>query len=195
MAEATSEAHNGLTDDDARDIRASLDGDGDAYSRLVDRHQALVAACMWRFTRDRGEWETLVQDVFVEAYYCLERYRGRGPFAAWLRTLATRVGYGFWKRQAKRRKHNELSLQDWQHVARPAPTRTFTPAEAAEIVHRLLAELPPRDRLVLTLLYLDGCSIAEASERTGWSETLVKVQAHRARRKLRLRLDQQETLK
>ena len=56
-------------------------------------------------------------------------------------------------------------------------------------MHALLARLPPRDRLVLTLIYLDGCSVAEAAELTGWSQTMTKVQAHRARKKLKKLLE------
>jgi RNA polymerase sigma-70 factor (ECF subfamily) len=64
------------------------------------------------------------------------------------------------------------------------------PAERAEeVLHRLLAGLPPRDRLVLTLIYLEGASVAQAAELTGWSRTMVKVQAHRARAKLRRLVD------
>ena len=58
-------------------------------------------------------------------------------------------------------------------------------AEAGELVHAVLAQLPPRDRLVLTLLYLDECSVAEAAQLSGWSKAMVKVQAHRARKKLK----------
>jgi RNA polymerase sigma-70 factor, ECF subfamily len=45
--------------------------------------------------------------------------------------------------------------------------------------------LPPRDRLVLVLMYVDGRSVDEAAQLAGWSKTMIKVQAFRARRKLR----------
>ena len=45
--------------------------------------------------------------------------------------------------------------------------------------------MPPRDRLVLTLRYLDQCDVAETARRTGWTRTMVKVQTLRARNKLR----------
>ena len=43
--------------------------------------------------------------------------------------------------------------------------------------------------ILLTLLYLEELSVADAAERTGWSRTMVKVQAHRARKKLRALLE------
>ena len=76
-----------------------------------------------------------------------------------------------------------MPLEDW-HKASPADG-SVDAADAAGRVHALLAELPPRDRLVLTLIYLEGCSVSEAAEQAGWSQTMTKVQAHRARKKLR----------
>ena len=61
----------------------------------------------------------------------------------------------------------------------------MAPQQAAELVHHLLSKLPPRDRLVLTLRYLDQCSVSETAQRTGWSLSLVKVQTHRAKQKLK----------
>ncbi len=55
-----------------------------------------------------------------------------------------------------------------------------------------LEQLAPRDRLVLTLLYLESRSVAEAADLAGWSETMVKVQAHRARKRLRKLLETKE---
>ena len=64
--------------------------------------------------------------------------------------------------------------------------------QAAEVVHDLLARLAPRDRLVMTLMYLEQCTVAEIAQRTGWSESLVKVQAFRARRRLRRICEQEQ---
>ena len=56
---------------------------------------------------------------------------------------------------------------------------------ARELVGKLLAKLSPEDRLVITLLDLEEKSVKEISELTGWGQSLVKVRAFRARRKLR----------
>ncbi len=50
----------------------------------------------------------------------------------------------------------------------------------------MLAQLPPRDRLVVSLLDVAEHTVAEVSEMTGWSRTLVRVRAFRARRRLRV---------
>lgn len=171
---------------DRRDIEAVLSGDGDAYARLVERHQSMIAGRLWRFTRDKRQLEELVADVFVEAYTSLANYRGEGAFSHWISVIATRVGYRFWKRRDRLR--IETPLESWDGPIPP----TNDPLEAAEAgrqLHKLLDQLPPRDRLVLTLMYWEGLSISRVAEETGWSESMVKVQAHRARKKLRRRLE------
>jgi len=166
---------------DWTDIRASLAGDDDAFARLVERYEPQVARLMWRFSRDRVQCEELIQDVFVEAYLSLKSYRGDAPFLHWLRRIGTRVGYRFWKKRAKDK--GRVPLSEVQGLAgKPEET---DPALAGELLDALLAQLRPADRLVLTLEYLEGCSMKEIAERTGWNVAAVKMRAHRARGKLK----------
>ena len=57
--------------------------------------------------------------------------------------------------------------------------------EAAETLHRLFAKMAPKDRLVLTLFYVDECTTSEIAAQTRWTRTGVKVRLYRARNKLR----------
>ena len=169
---------------DLRDIRATLAGDGEAYSRLIGRYQNEISGRMWRFSRDRRQLEELVHDVFVEAYVSLKGFKAKAPFSHWLNRIATRVGYRFWKKQ-KRQTEREAPLQDWDQSLEDERQDPWAPQEAAEMLHAIMAQLRPRDRLVLTLMYLEELSINEIAEQTGWSKTMVKVQVHRARKRLK----------
>ncbi|MHB1035749.1 MAG: RNA polymerase sigma factor [Pirellulales bacterium] len=173
---------------DWQDIRATLTGDGRAYARLVDRYQGEIAGQMWRFTRQRGVYEELVHDVFVEAYLSLPQFHGRSPLVHWLRKIATRVGYRYWKERARDRARGTLPIEDWDGAREGDSDESRR--EAGELVHTVLSQLPPRDRLILTLVYLEGCSVAEAAELAGWSQTMAKVQAYRARKKLQKLLEE-----
>jgi RNA polymerase sigma-70 factor (ECF subfamily) len=173
-----------MADEDTADIRAALDGDGEAYARIVRRYQAEIGRMAWRFTRRRQDYEELVQQVFVEAYSSLRSYKGKAPLLHWLRRIATRVGYRHWKELSRRRSQPLVPLQDWDEDS-VAATDSLSSQEAAETVHALLGRLPPRDRLVLTLIYLEERSVAETAELTGWTKAMVKVQAFRARAKLK----------
>jgi RNA polymerase sigma-70 factor (ECF subfamily) len=176
-----------VVDSDQADIRASLSGDGAAYAHLVKRYESDIARQMWRFTRNEEELERLVQDVFVEAYLSLRSFKGHSPFVHWLRRIATRVGYRHWKQRDKERTALEQQMDiDVDLLASPEEQ---SPSEAAEYLFRLLERLPTEDRLVLTLMYFDDCDTREIAERTGWSRSLVKVRAHRARKKLKVQLE------
>jgi RNA polymerase sigma-70 factor, ECF subfamily len=175
---------------DLQDVRQTLNGDSEAYRRLIERNQERVSAMMWRFSRDKGTHEELVQNVFVEVYLALSTYKAIAPFTHWLTRIATRVGYLYWKKQARERAFPTVSLEEWQHVLE-APSceegffEAMDPFEAGELLHTLLAQLPPRDRLVLTLRYVEEHSVLETSRMTGLSQAMVKVQTLRARKKLR----------
>ncbi len=180
MAPATMADDNARQDRD--DIAASLNGDEDAFARIVARYQGTVSQQMWRFTRDRNELDELVQEVFVEVFTSLHSYRATAPFLHWLRRVATRTGYRYWKRQGRARERRAALEAD---RALLHPPEQAAPTEAAEYTFELLAQLPPDDRLVLTLLYFEALDTRAIAERMGWSRTLVKVRAHRARKRLR----------
>ncbi len=166
------------------ELAAAQRGDGEAYRKIVERYQSLIGTQMRRFTRDMAERDALVQDVFVEAYFSLSSFRGRSPFEHWLRKVAVRVGYRFWNSRARTRATPQLSDEQWEQL-RGSVAEPVTNSAAAELVQELLEMLTPPDRLVLTLIYLDGCTMAEAAERAGWTTIGTKVRASRARKKLR----------
>ncbi len=180
---AATESASSTTADDV-DIDTIRRGEVEAFRRIVERHQAAIAMQMRRFTRDPNERDGLVHDVFVEAYFSLSRFRSRSPFEHWLRKIAVRVGYRFWKRRARTARSPLLSSEQWDQL-RDSVAEPLAGAAAAELVHELLAMLSLPDRLVLTLIYLDGCSMSEAAEQAGWTTIGTKVRASRARQKLR----------
>jgi RNA polymerase sigma-70 factor (ECF subfamily) len=57
------------------------------------------------------------------------------------------------------------------------------------LVEHLLDLLKPAERLVIDLLYLQQRSVEEIRQLTGWSTSLIKVRAFRARRKMKDQLD------
>lgn len=170
--------------EDSRDIAATLSGDGEAYRQLVVRYQGLISQQMCRFSRDASVREELVHDVFVEAFLSLRSYKGSAPWLHWLRKVAVRVGYRYWANRKNLAKETTLSNNDWAQLCSsiPNPPAGF---EAAEVVFALLEQLSPPDRLIMTLLYVDGCSMAEAADLAGWTLVGAKVRAFRARKRLR----------
>jgi RNA polymerase sigma-70 factor (ECF subfamily) len=176
---------NQLADVSDGQIEAALRGDPESWTALVRSCQRDVGRQMWRFSRDARVCEELMQDVFVELYHSLPRFQRRGvPFEHWVRRIATRVGYRYWK-NARRLNAAPLPTQPAASLRAPCPVNSMAATEAAELLHGLLAELREADRLVLTLMYFEDCDVAEITRRTGWNRAMVKMRLMRARRKLK----------
>lgn len=159
-------------------VRGCLAQDDQSFARLVARYEKSVASILWHFSRDRLTLEELVQDTFVEAYLSLHRFRRGALLYPWLRTIATRVGYRYWRRL--RRDRGRAALLAQQPLAAPR-----SPSDTADYVFRTLELLPPKDRLVLTLQYFEDADIREIAERMRWSVSATKVRAFRARKRLK----------
>jgi RNA polymerase sigma-70 factor (ECF subfamily) len=179
---------------DWSDVVASRNGDEDAYARLVRRYEKPITSLLWRFTRDPAQCEELVQQVFVDAYFSLKTYRGDAPLLHWLRRIATRTGYHFWRDRDREPAETTLPDSDILEQIEAAQDDDIDPAEAAAVLQALLARLNADDRLVLTLMYFEECGTQEIAERMGWSRAKVKTQALRARRKIKEIADREHLL-
>jgi RNA polymerase sigma-70 factor, ECF subfamily len=164
-------------------------GDSAAAEALVRRFEPQVRR-MVRAHRPRAVPEDdLVQDVFVAVFARLDRYREREgiPFEHWLSRLTINLCRDALRVERRRRPSPSMSPEalHWIEslVADPAP-----PADevlgARAAVEALLSELPPEDRLLLTLLSLEERSLEEVAALTGRNRTVLKVRAFRARRRL-----------
>lgn len=171
-----------MINNDLKEIQDCLNGNQDAYASLVRRHEPRIRQLMWRFARNECLCEELTQDVFVEAYLSLAKYKATGPFLNWLWRIATRVGYRYWKQQTKQ--SQTVPLPDESILAEATPDST-DPQLAAEILTGLLSRLKPPERLILTLQYFENQSLKQIADHMGWNTAVVKMRAHRARKKLK----------
>jgi RNA polymerase sigma-70 factor (ECF subfamily) len=185
---------SGLTDEEI--IRRVVAGDVDLFEELLMRYQEHVGRIVAGHV-PREMVDEVAHDVFVRAYTSLPTYSLRTPFSHWLSTIAVRTGYDMW-RTVSARKEVPLSgasdvaeeQQQWtEHVlAAESKGRFDTMArqhEATDLLQGALAQLSPENRMVVTLVHLEGHSVREAAELLGWSVVNVKVRAHRARQQLR----------
>jgi RNA polymerase sigma-70 factor (ECF subfamily) len=174
-------------------IDGCIAGDQQSWTLLVRRCERDLTRQMWRFSRDPGVCGELVQDVLVELFYSLPRYKRRGvPFEHWLRRIATRVGYRYWKRKRRTSAYGQELVEQDLPSGSAGPLEKAAASDAAALLHKLLAELRPADRLVLTLMYFEECDISQIAQRTGWNRAVVKMRLMRARRRLRQIVDERQ---
>ena len=172
-------------------VDATLAGDDHAFAELAGRHKGRVFGVAARFARDAAELEDICQDVFVQAYFKLRQYRRDSPFEHWLLRITTHKCYDYLRK--RRRSGTLLSVDEMLESGQePSAAETAPPHPDLERLHAALAQLSPKERLVLTLLELEERSVHEIADFTGWSTSNVKVRAFRARAALRNLMEKQK---
>jgi RNA polymerase sigma-70 factor (ECF subfamily) len=175
---------------DADLIAAVLKGDTASFEPLVTKYSPRLFATARRYARRESEVEDIVQEIWTKAFHKLSSFRGEAPFEHWLMRMAVRTCYDALRSHQRNRELNFSDLSepetDWLDRFVAAPDQANDHAAAArELVARLLAQLSPAARLVITLLEIEERSVKEISRLTGWSVPLVKIRAFRARAEMR----------
>lgn len=173
-------------------VAAAAAGDETAFEQLFERHRRQVAGIASRFFPQREQIEEILQDSFTKAYFALGTYHGThaASFKAWLAQIAVNCCYDQLRRARRRPEQGfddieESEAQEFAAWVRSHPPDVETALVSRDLANKLLARLSADDRLVLTLLDVEGFSVAEIAEVTKWSISKVKVRAHRARAHLR----------
>jgi len=171
-------------------IAAVLKGDASSFEPLVEKYSPRVFAIARRYARRESEVEDIVQEVWLKSFQKLGTFRGEAPFEHWLMRLTVRTCYDFLRGHRRNREtaFAELSApeEDWLDRVVTNPGEAAENAAAArQLVERVLEQLSPSARLVITLLEIEDRSVREISELTGWSVPLVKVRAFRARAEMK----------
>jgi RNA polymerase sigma-70 factor (ECF subfamily) len=180
--------------DDPFDLPACLERvrrrDQLAARELVDHLYPLVIRIVRSHLPRRVAEEDLAQDIFLKMFTRLEQYQGNVPFPHWVSRIAVTTCIDQLRAQKRRPEFRWADLSETEAEVLDnviTDERDVLPGDALaahELVHKLLGQLKPDDRLVIQLLDLEQKTIAEISASTGWNQTLVKVRAFRARRKL-----------
>ena len=179
------------TDDEI--IARVLAGESQAFEVLVERYKQQVAAIVVRKV-PRQEAPEVAHQVFIKAFVSLPNYRPLKPFVNWLSTLAVRACHDFWRERYRSRETPQKALapepggrleREIEAAQAGSAPNAFEAFEAWELLDWALGHLSPDDRMVLTLVHLEGWSLAEAAEALGWTRAAVKLRVFRARRKLR----------
>ena len=159
-------------------MRASLDGDADAYRTLLTlvsgRLRAYFKARLVRVGRGPTDAEDLVQEVLIALHTRRHTYDASQPFTPWLYGIA-RYKFVDCLRRARASTH-DLPINRADDMM---ATDDFDGVDSTLDVERLLAGLSPKARQAIRYVKLEGLSVREAAARSGMSPSAVKVSVHR----------------
>lgn len=180
-------------------IQRVLQGNADDFEVILNRYQRLVLNIVTKHLPQDMVEET-AHNVFIKAYNSLPAFKGDSPFRHWLSKIAVRACYDFWREQYKSKEVVMNSLSEEEHcgwfeaLISSSSMESFKHEECLketrEVLNWALARLSAKDRMVVSMVYLEGLSVRETADLLGWSIVNVKIRSHRARKELRRQLTQ-----
>jgi RNA polymerase sigma-70 factor (ECF subfamily) len=162
-------------------VRRAAGGDVAAYEELYRQHVGRVFGLCLRMTRDRGEAEEMVQDVFVRVWDKLGSFRGNSAFSTWLHRVAVNTVVENLRVKARWRERHDAAADPEDEA-----DSGFASLAGADIdLERAIMRLPVQARLVFVLHDVEGNKHREIAALTGLAVGTCKAHLHRARQLLR----------
>jgi RNA polymerase sigma-70 factor (ECF subfamily) len=192
--------------DDRRTVAAILAGDERAFEELVDRYNASLLRVAQGYVSNRTAAEEAVQDTWIGVLRGLPSFEGRSSLRTWIFRILVNQAITRGVRESRSVPFSSLGDEEaavdperflpggaWASPPQPLdgiPEDVLLGAEARARVLEAIGELPPVQRQVITLRDVEGWSSAEVREALDLSEANQRVLLHRARSKVRARLEE-----
>jgi RNA polymerase sigma-70 factor (ECF subfamily) len=168
-------------------VRLAQAGNREAFNRLVQEHETMVFAVVFRRLRNRAEALEVTQDVFIQVLRKIGQLREPERFGGWLRRIAVRLAIN----RAVRRPREVLgdnAVLGGLSADTINPFERVVASENAKCVRDCLDRLRDLDRRTLVAFYFEGRSIQEMSAEFDSPVGTIKRRLHTARNRLRDKL-------
>ncbi len=198
--------------DDTTLVARLLDGEESAFEQVVAGLYPAMFAVARGYVRTRSVAEEVVQEAWLGVLKGLEGFEGRAKLSTWVLQIVANIARDRAVREARSLPFSSLELDDAEPVVEPErfrgadepypggwrsfptdwrtlPEERLLARETLDLVDRAIKELPEVQRTVITLRDVTGCSAAEVCELLEISEGNQRVLLHRARARVRARLE------
>ena len=171
-------------------VRQVLEGNIDSFGDLVRKYQGVVYGLAYHIVQNFADAEDLAQEAFVRAYLELPRLRDPSRFAGWLKRITYNTCI-MWIRSEHTadvslnatEEHSEVDLT--LVPDRSDPSREAERNELCDAVQKAIDSLSEKNRLAVTLFYMDGLSYKQISQFLEVPITTIESRLHKARKQLK----------
>lgn len=163
-------------------IERILAGDTQSFSCLVVKYEKMAYTIAYRILENREEAEEAVQDAFVKAYQALPSFRFDSKFSTWFYRIVYHTSLSALRQQRIFTDYEETGSTDLTTGEWETASSLLERKDRKEIIVRLLKELPAEESLLLTLYYLEECSVDEIHQITGLTASNIKIRLFRGRK-------------
>jgi len=172
---------NNLKDRDAKLLARLADGDTRASREIINLYLDQAFRTAFRITADRGIAEDITQEAFIRLWKAANEWEARARISTWLHPVIHNLAIDHLRKQ-KRLSGAEVPEQE---DLSPNPFEATAQMDLQRNVRSGVSELPPRQRLAITLVHFDECTGGEAASKMGITVEALESLLSRGRRKLR----------
>jgi RNA polymerase sigma-70 factor (ECF subfamily) len=166
-------------------VKASLNGDQNAFGEIVNRYQKMVARTVKGMLGDSVFAEDIGQEVFINLFYSLSEFRGEAKLSTYIQKIAVNLTLNEIKRRKRFFSMFSQKANNEMHEFEISDQDTEERKEAAEIVNKALMAMDPKFRTIVTLRMLQGYSTKETAEILSLPVGTVLSRLSRAQEQLR----------
>ncbi len=173
-------------------VHQTVEGDVEAFNELVNRHHSKIYGLAYRMLGNPDDAADATQETFLEAYKSVKTFQFQSQFGTWL----YRIGINTCQQYIRKSQSNERKLSAYTREAEihgPAsendsPERVAIKTEQNEVVQDAIGQLPPKQREVVTLYYMQHMKYREIAEILKCSEGTVASRLNQALKNLKRKL-------
>jgi RNA polymerase sigma factor (sigma-70 family) len=153
---------------DARLVQACLDGNDQAWTRLIAKYKNLIYSIPLKYGAPPQDAADIFQSVCLELFNELPRLRNTEALRSWIVSVTAHQAY-HWKKKVRRRAEDELTPFDEEQLSVELPPDVLEGVERAQMLREAIAGLPPRCQEIIRLLFYEAepISYRELAARLG----------------------------
>lgn len=169
--------------DERKWIERILTGDTQSFSCLVAKYEKMAYTIAFRILENREEAEEAVQDAFVKMYRSLPDFQFESKFSTWFYKIVYRMALSALRQRRMFVDYEEAGPIDLSVDELDSATALLERENRKEVVADVLKKLPADEALLLTLYYLEECSVEEIRQITDLTASNIKVKLFRGRKR------------
>ena len=182
-------------------LRRWKEGSEAAAEEIIEHLYPVISKIVRTHLPRRDDERDLIQEILMKTFAKLHQYKGDAPLSHWVSRLALTTCLDRLRAQKIRPevRHADLTPDEvdafnsaWLTGSSPDSSKAIA---ARDLVDRILSPLSPEDRSLVLMVDLEGRSLQEISDATGWTVSKIKMRLFRIRPQLRQTIQRLEESK
>lgn len=169
-------------------IKEIRNGNTEAYKTLVDEYSAPIFSFIRGIIINYQDSQEITQEVFVKAYFSLNKYRGDSSFFSWIYSIAYNMVISHLRHKNKKGKLDFIDNIDYQQLDKILDEDNLNNNKELDLklqkLKEALSQLKAEEQIIITQFYFKDKSIKDLASICNISESNVKIKLFRIKKHL-----------